>query len=770
MSGSSVGSWWNTEPKVRSVRSLLLVVVLCAHGGLRAQADLYDLGSVREIRLYFAEENWSDLLDTLYLHGDERLIGDLVIDGSSYPDVGVRYKGFSSYSSSREKNPFNIKLDHVHNGQDHQGYEKLKLSNVIQDPSFLREAMTYEVARQYMPASQANYADLYVNDVLIGLYTNVEDVSKEFVDKHFGSRGNAFVKCNPTTVDLNGENSNLSDSPGTDPAAYAELYSLESDEGWDELLELIDVLNNDAAHIGEVLNVDRTLWMHAINYTVINFDSYVGYAQNYYLYKDDNARWNPILWDLNMSFASFRLTDASSYWNGFSIAQAKTMDPLKHLNNVSVQPRPLMRKLFENDTYRRMYLAHIRTVVAENFADHSYYDRAVELRDLIRPHVYADTNKFYTDQAFESNLDQTVADVVDYPGIADLMDQRVVYLGNYPGMSGQPVITAVGHAPEDITIGEDVFITASIAGADTAFVAYRGVANALFQYVEMKDDGQNGDGAAGDGLFGARITAATNQVQFHIYAENTVAGAFSPERAAYEFHSFTTRITAGALVINEFRALNDGPETDAEGDADDWVEFYNASGFPIATTGLYLSDDPGDPTKWAMPNRVLAPGEYLIIWADGEPNEGDDHANFKLDADGESLMLSYADGSIVDQVRYGTQYPITTTGRYPNGTGSFQEMYATFQARNTIDGQEDINRYLRVFPNPSSGDISVIVDEDGPYELTIIRSDGARITPDFNLSGDGLVRIGTLGYGAGVYVLEIRSTSNTTRTTFVHTE
>ena len=115
----------------------------------------------------------------------------------------MRYKGFSSYSSSREKNPFNIKLDHIHNGQNHQGYKKLKLSNVIQDPSFLRETLTYEIARKYMPASQANYANLYVNDVLIGLYTNVEDVSKEFVDKHFGSRGNAFIKGNPTTVDLN---------------------------------------------------------------------------------------------------------------------------------------------------------------------------------------------------------------------------------------------------------------------------------------------------------------------------------------------------------------------------------------------------------------------------------------------------------------------------------------------------------------------------------------------------------------------------------------
>ncbi|MBK7297598.1 MAG: CotH kinase family protein [Flavobacteriales bacterium] len=239
--------------------ALALFGSYCTGGVLHAQTGLYDLGSVREVRLYFAEPDWNDLLDTLYLAGDERLQGDLIIDGTSIPDVGVRYKGFSSYSSSREKNPFNIKLDHVHAGQNYQGYEKLKLSNVIQDPSFLREVLSYEIVRKYMPASQANYANVYVNDILIGLYANVEDVSKEFVDSHFGSRGNPFVKGNPTTVDLNGENSNLSNSPGTDIADYYDLYSLESDEGWDELYTLIDVLNNDPENVEEILNGSHAL-------------------------------------------------------------------------------------------------------------------------------------------------------------------------------------------------------------------------------------------------------------------------------------------------------------------------------------------------------------------------------------------------------------------------------------------------------------------------------------------------------------------------------
>ena len=56
------------------------------------------------------------------------------------------YKGYSSASVDRVKNPFNIKLNYLIEGQDHQGIDKIKLSNVIQDPSFLREVLSYQIA------------------------------------------------------------------------------------------------------------------------------------------------------------------------------------------------------------------------------------------------------------------------------------------------------------------------------------------------------------------------------------------------------------------------------------------------------------------------------------------------------------------------------------------------------------------------------------------------------------------------------------------------
>ena len=166
------------------------------------QEDFYEFGQVREIKIYFELDNWKEIMDSLFSFGDNntRIKADIVIDGNTYRECGVRYKGFSSWNSDEVKNPFNINLDYTYKNQNHQAYKKLKLSNVIYDPSFVREALSYSIAREYIPSSGANYANVYINDTLIGLYSNVEAVDDCFMDKHFGSHKNPFFKGNPENL------------------------------------------------------------------------------------------------------------------------------------------------------------------------------------------------------------------------------------------------------------------------------------------------------------------------------------------------------------------------------------------------------------------------------------------------------------------------------------------------------------------------------------------------------------------------------------------
>jgi hypothetical protein len=750
-----------------SLRSLSLALLLVAARGI-AQPALFDLGSVREIKLRFAQADWRTQLEALYVQGDNgRLIGDIDIDGTELRDVAVRFKGYSSYSTGRIKNPFNIDLNAVRAGQDYQGFNKIKLSNVFQDPSFLREVLTYEIARNYMPASRAAYANVWVNDTLLGLYNVVEDVGRDFVHEHFGTRDGSFFKGNPPTVDLTGENCSLSDAPGADSAAYYGIYSIQSDHGWGHLLELIDALNHHPERIDSVLNVDRALWMHALNYALINFDSYVGYAQNYYLYRDADGLWNTIPWDMNMSFGAFRLSDASTYWNGFSIAQAMNIDPLSHHNGVSVLPRPLMRALFSDPMRRRMYIAHIRAILEDQVMGGSMAQWVLQLRALIDAHVQADPNKFYTYQGFLDNLTDPVSFTIAYPGLWQLMNGRVAYMQTYPGYTGQPVFGIRQHAPHDVAVGQPITITCPVSGADTVFIAFRFAERGVFKRMAMLDDGLHGDGEAGDGVYGASFIAESNLIEYYLYAENAAAGEFTPRGAAHRTHRIFTRLLPGQLVINEVMADNRGTATDASGYAGDWIELYNASGSTISTEGVYLSDDPANPEKWHMSAFTLAPDEYLILWADERTSIDDYHTNFKLDADGESVLLSTYGGDVLDQVTFGPQYPIYSWARSPNATGEFKRMQPTFKGYNYALPGYEADVAFQLWPNPATTQLHAFIDRDGDFEVEVFRADGRQVAGPIKLSSRRLVEVDAYALSAGHYTLRARFSDATLSKPFI---
>lgn len=725
-----------------------------------AQSNFYDVDSLREIRIYFYDYNWDYQLDSLYVQGDnERILADLIIDGSPYDSVGVRYKGFSSVSVNRVKNPFNIKLDYVIDGQDHDGVDKLKLSNVIQDPSFVREVLTYEIAANYLPSAKANYTNVYVNDTLWGLYTNVQALNKGFLNDHFGNKYNPFFKCNPENLDvtLGGENSNLSNAHGNDSLDYEPYYALKSNYGWEALYNLIDTLNNYSDSVEKILNVDRTLWMHALNYTLINFDSYIGYGQNYYLYKDKTGQFNPLLWDLNMSFGSFRLTDASSiYFSGFDIAQAQNMDPLLHHTQFSVSPRPLLRNLFLSERNRKMYLAHIRTIVNENFANQSYAVRGQNFQNLIDTSVQNDTNKFYSYADFIANLNSPVTLVTaDCPGITQLMDARATYMNNYTGFSGEPTIANITVIPQNFVAGDDVWITADIADATEAILGYRFGDNMAFKTTAMFDDGNHNDGLANDGVFGGVILNSANVIDYYLYADNDSAGVFSPVRAAYEFYNIQSQLQVGDVVINEVMSNNVTSVTDASGKFEDWIELYNTTSSPISTSGLFLTDNLGIFQKWELPNQTIVGNGYAIIWADEDGSQGDMHANFKLSNLGEQLILTNTDSVLIDSVTYLPQADDIAFARSPNGSGSFIMQVPTFNSNNDFVNSITENKELiKVYPNPFSN----IIEWDSFERVEVRDLLGKLIYTDENTN---LVQ--TSNWDSGVYFISLLDKNQTVK-------
>ena len=404
-------------------RILFFLMITCSFVGF-AQ-DFYDINTIQDIRIVFAESNWDALLDAQASTTEDYISAQSVtINGVTFNNVGVKYKGNSTYNANRTKNPFHIELDTYVN-QDYQGYTDIKLSNVYFDPSFVRETLSYSILQKYMHAPLSNYANVYVNGTLLGLYVSSESISKKFVDNHFYSSSNSFFKCNP----IGGAGPGGSSFPslaylGTNITNYQTAYEMKSTAGWEDLVALTNTLTNDITNIESILDVDRALWMLAFDNVLVNVDSYIGtFKQNYYLYKDDNARFNAIVWDLNMSFGVFTQTGTISLSN---TTAKKQMTPLLHANDAAW---PLVQKLLSVPKYKRMYLAHFRTILEENFSNNSYYTTAQSYQSLIAPSVQADTNKFFTYAQFQSNLTTDMTGGMNpAPGITNLMNGRYTYL------------------------------------------------------------------------------------------------------------------------------------------------------------------------------------------------------------------------------------------------------------------------------------------------------------------------------------------------------
>ncbi len=107
------------------------------------------------------------------------------------------------------------------------------------------------------------------------------------------------------------------------------------------------------------------------------------------------------------------------------------------------------------------------------------------------------------------------------------------------------------------------------------------------------------------------------------------------------------------LVINEFMTSNELESiTDEYGEPEDWIELFNSGGASLDLSGLYLSDDSTNLKKYDLSGILMQPGEFLLIWADDDPEQGKYHAPFKLSTqNGEEIILSNG-SNFIDRIQF----------------------------------------------------------------------------------------------------------------------
>ena len=222
---------------------------------------------------------------------------------------------------------------------------------------------------------------------------------------------------------------------------------------------------------------------------------------------------------------------------------------------------------------------------------------------------------------------------------------------------------------------------------------------------------------------GIRSTAAVLTVA--LVRDTAVMAVFTPA---------ATLPTTPALRINEVMTDNDSAYPDETGRFGDWLEVYNAGDQTVNLAGLYLTDDPREPTKWQVSAAdaslsYVRPGEHLVLFADGEPTRGVRHLGFKLASAGEYVGLFHllADGSaqLIDEVNVPALARDQSYGRLPDG-GTEWVYYdtATPAATNEIISSATaptapVSSVL-LYPNPANHTLYLRTPPADTYRLRIV--------------------------------------------------
>lgn len=644
---------------------------------------LYDPSLFRTISLTYTQATAALFSNAMHLarqYGTNVYLPVLWMDnGATNYHIGARWKGNTSYTMGGVRKSVNLEFDYMVTNADLMSYSTVNLNNAAGDETVMREPLYFNVMSQYTPCPKGAMCQLYVNGSLWSVYSLIQQENGELINEWFpsndGDRWRAPNNPNSTATTAFGYLGN------TNISTYLSYYELKTDNAttniaFGRLINAINVLNNTTTDfrntVENVFAVDNWLWFHAVENVFADDDSYWNKGADYgFYYEIESGRIHPVEHDGNESF----------------VAGDVSLTPLAGVNTT----RPLLYKFLNVNELKQRYLAHLRTILTENFNPGVMTAKINAFHALSINAIVADPRKGITMSAYTNDL----------VALKTFITNRYNYLMAHAELTPlQPNINAVT-GPETTVYATNIpTIKANVtsnngSGVSSVWLYFRDKNYGRFTVRQMFDDGAHGDGAAGDNVFGAVTTnfPAGNKIHYYIEARanNTAQAArFAPARAEHETYDYSVALTTAAstsVVINEFMASNSSTLADPQGEYDDWIELRNLTGATVNLTGLYLTDEPSNPRKWAFPTgTTIAANGYLIVWADenGTATPGL-HASFKLSASGEQIYLIDTDANnnqVLDAITFGTQTTDVAYGRTAVDADVWSTMTPTPNAAN----------------------------------------------------------------------------------------
>jgi hypothetical protein len=269
-------------------------------------SKLYEPNVLRTIFLDFENPDWEAELQDF--HGtDVDVPATLTVDGKTYKNVGVHFRGMSSYMGvpAGYKRSLNVSIDMADSKQKLHGYKTLNLLNAHEDASLMSSVLYSQIARQYIPAPKANFVKVVINGESWGVYASVQQFDKVFLEENFKSTKGTRWKVRGSPGGRGGL-----EYFGDDIAAYRRVFEMKGDDdeaAWKALINLCKVLNQTPPEkleeaLKPIIDVDGLLWFLALDVALINNDGYWTRASDYSLYLDAKGKFHIIPHDMNEAF------------------------------------------------------------------------------------------------------------------------------------------------------------------------------------------------------------------------------------------------------------------------------------------------------------------------------------------------------------------------------------------------------------------------------------------------------------------------------------
>ena len=385
----------------RLVAGAVLLAALCADArpaAAQSAADLFNDEALQRIDLWVNTRDW--YLLRAHPESSEYYTANMKWNGNTVTNVGIRMKGAGSRSAV--KPALRIDFNRYANGRTFLGLTAVSLDNGVQDPSGLRELLTMKTYRAMgLPAPRKAPVALYINNVYFGYYTVTEEIDEAFVAGAFGEQTGYLFEYHWSFY-------YYFEYLGTDLGPYAALYEPKTHATESEgslylpveamIRRINDTSDEDFVEaVSPYLDLKAFMRLVAVQAAIGEADGLLGNwgVSNHYLYRMNGRTLHAFIpWDASSSLHTLDYPLHAGHDENVLMRRALTVPSMKlHYYDTLIEAANLFDQVDAQ-------------AAPEQPAPGWLEREAQRLLELIRPAVYADRVKPFTNAEFDAGAEE----------------------------------------------------------------------------------------------------------------------------------------------------------------------------------------------------------------------------------------------------------------------------------------------------------------------------------------------------------------------------